>query len=96
MLVIHCPFCQDTDVIRFGTTEGGSARLRCKACLKTWTPQPKSRSLTAEKEAAIVRALAERTSQRGIARTFQVSRDTIRALRKKTPIVSNETEDCPP
>jgi Transposase and inactivated derivatives len=96
MLVVVCPFCQGPDVIRFGTTVSGSARLRCKACKKTWSPQPKSRSLTPEKEAAIVRALAERVSQRGIARAFQVSRDTIRALRKKTQIESSEQEGCPP
>jgi hypothetical protein len=35
-----------------------------------------------EKEQAILRALVERTSQRGIARLLQVSRDTIRAVRK--------------
>lgn len=95
MLAVTCPFCQDADVIRYGTNPSGTARLRCKACRKIWTPAPKSRSLAPATESAIVRALAERTSQRGIARTFGVSRDTIRALRKKTQSASNGT-GCPP
>jgi len=40
--------------------------------------------MTPEKEAVIVACLAERTSQRGIARALKVSRDKIRAIRKKT------------
>jgi transcription initiation factor TFIIIB Brf1 subunit/transcription initiation factor TFIIB len=40
--------------------------------------------MTAKKEAEILAALQERTSQRGIARVHKVSRLTIRNLRKKT------------
>ena len=60
-------------------------RLRCQACRKIWTSQPKSRSLTPQKEAHILGALKERLSQRAIARSLGVSRDTIRELLKKTP-----------
>lgn len=85
--VCVCPFCErPEDVIRFGFTPSGSRRLRCKACGKTWTPAPRNRSLSAEKEALIVKALGERLSQRAIARTFGTSRDTIRALLKKSLI----------
>ncbi len=58
-------------------------KLRCKACVKVFTPHPKPRTMTPEKEAAIEQALAERISQRGIARQLQVGRQMIRALRKK-------------
>ena len=79
-----CPCCSQAEpVIRFGTNRNGTQRLRCKACRKTWTPQGKSRTLSAEKEALIERALGERLSQRGIARALSVSRDTIRAVAKK-------------
>ncbi len=84
MIVVPCPACASADVIRHGTNPSGTARLRCKSCGKTWTPNARSRALSPEKEAAIVGALAERISQRGIARAMKVSRDTIRALRKKT------------
>lgn len=39
--------------------------------------------MTPQKEEAITAALAERISQRGIARTLKVSRDTVREVRKK-------------
>ena len=39
--------------------------------------------MTPEKEEAIAAALVERTSQRGIAHTLKVSRDTVRRVRKK-------------
>jgi len=84
MVAISCPHCQQTEpVIRFGTNRCGTQKLRCKACHKDFTPQPKSRTVTAEKEQQILRSLAERTSQRGIARALKVSRDTIRAVRKR-------------
>lgn len=84
MVAIACPHCQQTEpVIRFGTNRCGTQKLRCKACRKVFTPQPRSRALTPEKEAAILRSLAERTSQRGIARALKVSRLTIRQVRKK-------------
>jgi len=94
MVAVLCPDCQSDDVIRFGVNPSGTARLRCKSCRRIWTPAPRSRALSPEAEAAIVRALAERVSQRGIARTFRVSRDTVRALRKKTPTASSGT-GCP-
>jgi transposase-like protein len=84
MLTLSCPHCHQPDhVVKFGTNRSGSARCLCKACQKTFAPQPNSRSLTAEKEAQIIALLQERVSQRGIARALRVGRQTIRALRKK-------------
>ena len=82
--VYECLHCQQSEpVVRFGRTHSGSQRLRCQACCKTWTAQPKSRAVTPEKEKLILAALSERLSQRAIARTLKVSRDTIRQVLKK-------------
>ncbi len=84
MVAVACPACHDdAHVIKFGTNRSGSARLRCKACGKTFTLSPNSRALTQDKQDQIERALAERVSQRGIARMLRVSRDTVRAVRQK-------------
>jgi transposase-like protein len=74
-------------VIRFGTNRSGTERCRCKSCMTTFTLAPKSRAVTPEKEAAILGALSERISQRGIARALKVSRLTVRQVRKKGPSV---------
>jgi transposase-like protein len=84
MVALSCPHCGNKkEVIKFGTNRSGTARCRCRACKKTFTPVPKSRALTPEKEAAIEGALSERVSQQGIARMLKVSRNTIRTVRKK-------------
>ena len=84
MVALSCPHCGNkNEVIKFGTNRSGTARCRCLSCKKTFTPAPKSRSLTPEKQAAIERALSERVSQQGIARMLKVSRNTIRTVRKK-------------
>lgn len=84
MIALTCNHCQSAEVIRFGKNASGTPRFRCKECGKTWVQNPQSRKLSDAKAAQIVGALAERISQRGIARALKVSRDTIRALRKKT------------
>ena len=30
--VLHCPYCQGTDIVRHGTTTEGKQRYRCRAC----------------------------------------------------------------
>ena len=72
-----------TDVEKCETFALGTQRLFCKVCQKRFTLNPESRTLSKEKQELIEAALAERISQRGIARTFKVSRLTIRQLRKK-------------
>ena len=84
MVSILCPFCQQPDaVVKHGTNRGGTARLRCRSCQKTFTPKPNPRQVSTEKEQLILNALAERISQYGIARTFGVSRMTVRKIRQK-------------
>jgi transposase-like protein len=80
-----CRFCGLSEpVIRFGFNRNGTQRLRCTACARTWSPHGKSRSLSAEKEGLIEKALQERLSQRAIARTLSAGRETVRRVLKKS------------
>ena len=84
MVALCCPACQDVDsVVPFSLNRSGTQRYRCKACGKTFTPNGRARRLSEKKRQSIEGALAERISQRGIARALKVSRNTIRAVRKK-------------
>ena len=79
-----CPHCHAAEpVVRYGKNRSGTERLWCKTCRRAFTPQPRPRHVTPEKEAQITAALTERLSQRAIARLLKVSRDTIRATLKK-------------
>jgi len=83
--VYHCPHCQHSArVVRRGFNRNGTQRLQCQECVKTWSPEGKSRTLSAEKEALIEKALGERLSQRAIARTLGAGRDTVRRVLKKS------------
>jgi transposase-like protein len=83
--IYTCPACHQAEpVVRFGFNRGGTQRLRCQECRKTWTPHPSSRALSSEKEVLITSALQERCSQRAIARTFRVARTTVREVLKKS------------
>ena len=78
MVALPCPHCQNTfGVVRFGFNRSGTARCRCSHCNKTFTLDPKPTKLTDAKRADIERALTERISQRGIARTLGVSPFTL-------------------
>ena len=83
MIVLSCPHCGNTAVIKFGTNRSGTPRCRCRGCGRPFTRSPKSRAMTPEREALILGALRERLSQRGIARVLKVGRQTVRAVRKK-------------
>ena len=84
MVALSCPHCSNSrNVIKHGVNRSGTARCRCRECRKTFTPTPRNRTLTPDKEAAIERALGERIPQSGIARLFKVSRNTVRAVRKR-------------
>ncbi len=83
MIILSCPHCGGTAVIKFGTNRSGTPRCRCHGCERTFTRSPRSRAMTPEREALILRALQERLSQRGIARALKVGRQTVRAVRKR-------------
>ena len=92
MTQVHvCRFCGLSEpVIGFGFNRNGTQRLRCTGCGKTWSPEGKSRSRSAEKEALIEKALGERLSQRAIARTLSAGRETVRKVLKKVAAVPTE------
>ena len=74
--ILSCPDCEGQRVIRFGRTTGGHGRYRCKECLRTFSDAPQRGHCEQFKE-RVPAAYQERASMRGIARTFQISRNTL-------------------
>ncbi len=84
-LIISCPHCAEQKrVRRYGRTRQGSERCYCNVCRRAFTPNPKSRTASPQKQEQILRALQEKTPITAIARTFKVSPNTVYALLKKT------------
>lgn len=74
-------------MIRFGKTSGGQSRFRCKGdgCGRTFcTSTGAPRGASDEFKEQVIAAYQERSSMRGIARTFKISRNTLaKWLREK-------------
>ena len=67
-LTLRCPYCASDRLIRYGVTAKGQHR-----------ENPGSNAYSAAERDTILRAYAERSSLRGLSRTFGVSRNTVTA-----------------
>ena len=81
---ILCAHCGSDDLIRFGFAPNGKQRYRCRACTRTSRKDPAPRRTPPERRDEILAAYEERSSMRGLARTFHVSRNTVSAWLKKS------------
>lgn len=88
--LLLCPRCGSAEVIRYGKAASGTQRYRCHGCHSTFCENPQPPGYTEEEKATILAAYQERSSLRGLTRTFGVSRTTVsRWLRE-------EAEALPP
>ena len=81
---VHCG--QTGQLFKNGRTENGKQRYRCRACGRNSRPAPGSSAYDEARKAEILRAYEERTSLRGLTRVFGVSRQTVTAWLKKSPV----------
>jgi transposase-like protein len=87
-LVVFCSHCQGTELVRNGATADGRQRYLCRACGRRSTADPRPNGYTEEQRELILRAYQERSSLRGLSRTFGVSRNTVTSWLKKKPLPS--------
>ena len=82
VVVFHCPECDSTNVVKNGKNSAGSQQFLCKDCRKSAVMYPQNQRSQEDKD-QILSAYHERPSMRGIARTFHISRNTLKKLLKK-------------
>ena len=80
--VYKCRKCNGANLVKNGHNASGSQQYVCKDCGKHGVLEPKHRYTQAQKD-QILAAYRERSSMRGIQRTFGVSRPTLTAWLKK-------------
>ena len=74
--VYQCPHCESTNLSRNGRSKTGKQKYHCKECGAYGTLDP-TVAYTPERRAEILKAYHERSSLRGLERTFGVSRQTV-------------------
>jgi transposase-like protein len=77
MVKLKCIHCQSEQLVRNGKTNNGKQRYLCKDCSKMSRDNPQPNGYTAEERERILRAYQERSSLRGLTRTFGVARNTV-------------------
>jgi transposase-like protein len=80
--VYKCRNCSSENIVKNGHNASGSQQYVCKNCGKRGVLEPKRRYTQAQKDQVLF-AYRERSSMRGIQRTFGVSRPTLASWLKK-------------
>jgi transposase-like protein len=81
---ITCRHCASPEITRHGLTANGKQRFLCHDCGRYSRESPQPNGYTAEARETILRAYDERSSLRGLSRTFGVSRNTVTSWLKKS------------
>lgn len=97
--LVTCRHCGSPELIRYGIAPNGKQKYRCRTCGRQSRDNPGSSAYSEERKEEILRAYQERSSLRGLERTFGVSRSTVIGWLKKSPTATtaheNAHSDCP-
>jgi len=87
----RCSHCGSENLKRNGHASNGKQRYSCKECKKQSRENPTSNAYSEERREEILRAYEERSSLRGISRTFGVARNTVsKWIKKSSPTARSE------
>lgn len=89
-----CPSCVSNNVKKAGFSRFGKQRYKCRNCTRSFCLDPNGQNADPQRKAQILAACQERMSQRGIARVFGVSRNTVTKWLKKSSSVVFAQEDA--
>ena len=83
--VITCYHCDSENIVKNGKAPNGKQKYLCHDCHRQSRENPDSNAYPPQRREEILRAYQERSSLRGLARTFGVSRNTVTRWLKKSP-----------
>ncbi len=78
-----CRHCDSANLTRHGLTTNGKQRYFCHDCRRYSRDAPQPNGYTDSERETILRAYDERSSLRGLTRTFGVARNTVTSWLKK-------------
>ena len=82
---LTCRHCGSETIVRNGLTTNGKQRFLCRDCGRRSRENPQPNGYTEAARDTILCAYEERSSLRGLSRTFGVSRNTVSRWLKKRP-----------
>jgi transposase-like protein len=82
-IILRCQYCRSERLVRNGLAPDGRQRYLCRDCSSRSREQPRTNAYSEQEREQILRAYDERSSLRGLSRTFGVSRQTVTARLKK-------------
>jgi transposase-like protein len=84
-LIVQCSHCGSDKIMKYGRAPNGKQKYRCRACNRQSRENPTPHAYSSERRDEILRAYEERSSLRGLQRTFGISRTTVIDWLKKRP-----------
>jgi transposase-like protein len=90
--VLHCPYCQGTDIVRHGMTPEGKQRYRCRACPdrgRTFLLEYAYAGQSPDVKQQIVDMALNASGIRDTARVLHISPTTVIKELKKRNLTSN-------
>lgn len=91
---LTCRHCDGTNIVRNGLTNNDKQRYLCKNCGRTSRDDPQPNGYTEAERETLLRASHERSSLRGLSRTFGVSRNTVTSWLKKSQEAAATSRDA--
>jgi transposase-like protein len=92
-LILHCPHCGSEALVRDGHAPNGKQKYRCHGCSRRSRENPTPNAYPEARREEILHAYQERSSLRGLMRTFGVSRATVSSWIKKSSSASSFMDD---
>ena len=94
MQVLHCPYCQETDIVKHGLSPEGKQRYRCRACLegrgRTFLLEYSYAGQSSDVKPQIVDMAMNASGIRDTARVLHVSPTTVLKELKKRNLKSSK------
>lgn len=88
-IIVTCRHCGGNQLTRYGIAPNGKQKYYCRDCGKQSRDNPGSAAYDDARKEEILRAYEERSSLRGLERTFGVSRATVIVWLKKRRLSSH-------
>jgi len=82
---LTCRHCGSSGVVKYGIAPNGKQKYLCRECKRQSRDNPTPVGYSSERREEILRAYQERSSLRGLERTFGVHRETVIGWLKKKP-----------